>query len=287
MQVYLIAAEDDAAVAAECEEFLRRHGCMVRVELGASFYSPARPGELTLALWSLKTRMSARQIMFTNCAIDALMSGSLIVGQLDHHPLPYGLTDIEAHDLRAPGMRKLRFNLMLAEMRKIQRGRLMASVPKRDGDEEDFGGGVNIVDEAQGRPTEADRGEDAVFVSYAFANSEIVFPLIDQAKSLGANFWIDRTQLKPGTQWAGDIVRAIKSSDKFCLMCSAQSFASDHVRREIYLADKYKKPMLPVLLDDALMPEDIEYFLIDRQWLDLAGIQASDHSAALITALST
>ncbi|MCF6329065.1 MAG: toll/interleukin-1 receptor domain-containing protein, partial [Henriciella sp.] len=77
------------------------------------------------------------------------------------------------------------------------------------------------------------------------------------------------------------IVRAIKQSGRFCLMCSAEAFASDHVRREIYLADKYGKPMLPVRLDDAQMPEDIEYFLIDRQWVDLAGMDRDSQMRAL------
>lgn len=300
MRVYLIAAEGDADIADACGEYLRRQGCMVRIELGATFYSPARPGEMTVALWSMKTRMSAKQIMFTNRAIDALMTGTLVVGQLDFHPLPYGLTDVEPYDLRSPGMRQFQINKLLADLRKLQREQLSDTRPPGSDD------GASGDDELEETPLSAPRtsGSDTdalsapapaapiseasasdVFVSYAFANSEVVLPLIDSMQGSGTRIWIDREQLKPGTHWAGDIVRAIKATELFCLMCSAQSFASDHVRREIYLADKYDKPILPVKLDGAIMPEDIEYFLIDRQFLDMTNVDNSAKSAALRDAL--
>ncbi len=303
MQVYLIAAEGDADVADECAEYLRRQGCMVRTEFGATFFSPARPSEMTVALWSMKTRMSAKQIMFTNRAIDALMSGSLVVGQLDFHPLPFGLTDVEPHDLRSPGMRQFQITKILGDLRQLQRASLDARRSKagsesgsggahasEDDDEKAPGAAEMAVDEAGATAPEESSGAECssdVFVSYAFANSEIVLPMIDQMQQTGTRIWIDREKLKPGMHWAGNIVRAIKTTELFCLMCSAQSFASDHVRREIYLADKYDKPILPVMLDGALMPEDIEYFLIDRQFLDMTRLEETGRGQALREALAS
>jgi len=69
-------------------------------------------------------------------------------------------------------------------------------------------------------------------------------------------------------------------------MCSSESYASDNVRREVYLADKYDKPILPVLLDGALMPEDIEFFLIDRQWLDITGDDHTQRTKTLREAIA-
>lgn len=293
MQIYLIAAEGDADIAEECSDFLRRHGCMVRVDLGDTFYAPARPGEMTFALWSMKTRMSAKQIVFTNRAIDALMTGKLAIGQLDFHPLPYGLTDIEPYDLRSPGMRQFQMTKILADLRKIQRAQLN-SRRSSDADEADEGAETMVEDaeeisdfsETLEEEESIDPNASEVFISYAFANSEIVLPLVDDMKETGTRIWIDRKQLKPGMHWAGNIVRAIKATELFCLMCSAQSFASDHVRREIYLADKYDKPILPVLLDTATMPEDIEYFLIDRQFLDMTNIEETARGDILRGALA-
>jgi len=81
------------------------------------------------------------------------------------------------------------------------------------------------------------------------------------------------------------IVRAIRDSETFCLMCSAEAFQSDSVRREIYIADKYKRKLLPVRLDFAQMPEDFEYFLIDRQWLDLTATNPEERAIRLKAAL--
>ncbi len=117
---------------------------------------------------------------------------------------------------------------------------------------------------------------DVVFVSYARTNSDVVYPLVETVESLGRTVWIDRNDIQAGDNWAMLIVRAIRSAETFCLMCSAEAFNSDHVRRELYLADKYKRPMLPVRLDATEPPEDFEYFLIDRQWLDLSGLAPGD-----------
>ena len=285
MRIYLIAAEGDADVAEECSTYLSRHGCMVRIELGETFYAPARPGEMTVALWSMKTRMSAKQIMFTNRAIDALMSGTLVVGQLDFHPLPYGLTDIDPYDLRSPGMRQFQINKMLADLRKVQREQINGrrSTETSSGADQDT---VSDLMDAEDESADSDPNTSDVFISYAFANREIVLPLVDDMQDTGTRIWIDREQLKPGMHWAGNIVRAIKATELFCLMCSAQSFSSDHVRREIYLADKYDKPILPVMLDAAMMPEDIEYFLIDRQFLDMTRVDEAARGEALREALA-
>lgn len=292
MQVYLIAAEGDAGIATECAEFLRKHGCIVRVALGENLYMPARAGEFTVALWSLKTRMSAKQIMFTNRAIDALMEGTLAVGQLDFHPLPYGLTDIQAYDLRSAPMRHFEMNKLLAGLRAAQRAKLNPPPSPATETEEAISDTLascaeESVDDEIGASEPACSDASQVFVSYAFANSDVVLPLVEDVQESGTSIWIDKEQIKPGTHWAGNIVRAIKGSKLLCLMCSAQSFASDHVRREIYLADKYEKPILPVKLDGALMPEDIEYFLIDRQFLDMTGFAFSDRVEALRGALTS
>lgn len=138
------------------------------------------------------------------------------------------------------------------------------------------------VDEVMAVPDPA----HAVFVSYSHANAETVLPIVETVEERGVSIWIDRDEMRAGQGWAGQIVRAIKTSERFCLMCSEQAFASDHVRREVYLADKYGKDMVPIRLDGAEMPEDIEYFLIGKQWIDLNALQDDERLEALEAALS-
>lgn len=125
----------------------------------------------------------------------------------------------------------------------------------------------------------------AVFVSYARRNGDVVYPLVAEVEAAGREVWIDKDEIHAGGNWAGMIVRAIRESDTFCLMCSAEAFESDNVRREIYIADKYKRKLLPVRLDAAELPEDFEYFLIDRQWLDLTAANPEERVQRLMQAL--
>ena len=130
-------------------------------------------------------------------------------------------------------------------------------------------------------PRPAAEPDPDIFVSYAHQNAETVLPIVSKVEAAGLKVWIDREEIRAGELWAGMIVRAIKASGRFCLMCSEAAFASNHVRREVYLADKYGKDMLPIRLDTSEMPEDIEYFLIGRQWVDLTGLSDEDKFAAL------
>ncbi len=135
-------------------------------------------------------------------------------------------------------------------------------------------------------PAVSPEEDHEVFVSYSHRNAETVLPIVETVEAKGLSIWIDKEEMRAGQGWAGQIVRAIKSAERFCLMCSEQAFESDHVRREVYLADKYGKAMVPIKLDGAEMPEDIEYFLAGRQWVDLTSLSEEERAAVIHGALS-
>lgn len=124
----------------------------------------------------------------------------------------------------------------------------------------------------------------AAFVSYAHADAKSVLPVVDTIVEGGKSVWIDRQGIQAGENWAGEIVRAIKSAGGVVVMCSAKAFESDHVRREIYLADRYKKPMLPVYLDNAAPPEEFEYFFAGVQGLKLFETPEAERAQVLAKA---
>lgn len=126
---------------------------------------------------------------------------------------------------------------------------------------------------------------DPLFVSYAHADNTAVLPVVEVVQAQGRNVWIDNQGIAGGDGWAGEIVRAIKGARGVIVMCSRHAFESDHVKREVYLADRYKKPMVPVFLEPASPPEDFEYFFAGVQWLELHKTPAADHAAAIARAL--
>ena len=126
---------------------------------------------------------------------------------------------------------------------------------------------------------------DAVFVSYARANDMTVLPLVEAAKRAGRKFWLDQQGISAGDGWAGEIVRAIKAAGGVVVMCSQAAFESDHVKREIYLADRYRKKLVPVFIEQADPPEDFEYFFAGVQTLNLFDTPAEERPEALLRVL--
>ncbi len=131
------------------------------------------------------------------------------------------------------------------------------------------------------------RQGEAMFVSYARANEGSVLPVIEAAKRAGRTFWLDQQGLKAGEGWAGEIVRAIRGAKSVTVMCSQAAFESDHVKREIYLADRYKKKLLPVYLEAVDPPEDFEYFFAGVQRLNLFETPEAERPQAFISAIGS
>lgn len=126
---------------------------------------------------------------------------------------------------------------------------------------------------------------DTVFVSYARANQGDVLPVIDGAAKAGRKFWLDQQGINAGDGWAGEIVRAIRSAGGVVVMCSKAAFESDHVKREIYLADRYSKKLVPVFIEQAEPPEDFEYFFAGVQALKLFETPEAERPEALVRVL--
>ena len=131
------------------------------------------------------------------------------------------------------------------------------------------------------RRGQAAPASDAVFVSYARANDMTVLPLVEAAKRAGRKFWLDQQGISAGDGWAGEIVRAIRGAGGVVVMCSQAAFESDHVKREIYLADRYKKKLVPVFIEQAEPPEDFEYFFAGVQTLNLYETPEEERPEAL------
>jgi hypothetical protein len=126
---------------------------------------------------------------------------------------------------------------------------------------------------------------EAVFVSYARANATAVLPVIEGAKEQGRQFWLDQQNIGGGEGWAGEIVRAIRAAKGVLVMCSKAAFESDHVKREIYLADRYRKKLVPVFIEQAEPPEDFEYFFAGVQMTNLFETPEAERPEALVRAL--
>lgn len=144
---------------------------------------------------------------------------------------------------------------------------------------------VNDAPAQRSSPGESDQA-GSVFICYARADAPSVKPICDDLEKRGQEIWVDTKEIDAGENWAGEIVRAIKSVRGVAVMCSKAAFESDHVKREVYLADRYKRRIVPVFLEDAAIPEDFEYFFAGVQWIKLKDMPQRDRGKAVAKALS-
>jgi len=108
-----------------------------------------------------------------------------------------------------------------------------------------------------------------VFISYAARDRERVLGLVERLRKAGITVWIDQVGIDVSTMWSQEIVSAIKSCKVMLLSISPHSTESGNVVKELALASERKKPIIPVYLEAAEIPETMEY--------QLAGIQRVEY----------
>jgi serine/threonine-protein kinase len=108
-----------------------------------------------------------------------------------------------------------------------------------------------------------------VFISYAARDRERVLGLVERLRKAGVTVWIDQVGIDVSTMWSQEIVSAIKGCKVMLLSISPHSTESENVVKELALASERKKPIIPVYLEAAVIPETMEY--------QLAGIQRVEY----------
>jgi hypothetical protein len=110
-----------------------------------------------------------------------------------------------------------------------------------------------------------------LFVSYSHKDRVRVEPIVSAIEDMGRRVWMDRTDITGQTGWAGQIVRAIRECRAVVLMASPNSYGSDQVVRELYLAMNHKKAIVPIEIEPAEMPDELQYILAPFQHHRLSG----------------
>ncbi len=107
------------------------------------------------------------------------------------------------------------------------------------------------------------------FISYASVDRTRVEPIVQALTAAGINVWIDRQDLRAGSNWAADIVQSIRGCSALVVACSPAAFESRNVRQEIQIGGKYNRPYIPLILESTKFPDEAEYQLEGWQWVDI------------------
>lgn len=123
------------------------------------------------------------------------------------------------------------------------------------------------------------------FMSYASVDRERVEPIVQALVDAGLNVWMDRHDLQAGTNWAAEIVQSIRGCSALLIACSPAAFESRNVRQEVQIAGKYNRPYIPLILEPAEFPAEVEYQLEGWQWVEVGDLPAGAWLPGLIEAL--
>jgi hypothetical protein len=123
------------------------------------------------------------------------------------------------------------------------------------------------------------------FISYARKDERIAQPVFRELYGSGIDIWVDTDDIPAGAAWPDDIDQAIEGAAKFILMLSPFAVRSRQVWRELALALKLGKPVVPVKLRPVKLPPRIVKALGNLQILSLTQYR-QERSGLLIDALN-
>ena len=109
--------------------------------------------------------------------------------------------------------------------------------------------------------------EKTVFLSHHSSKRELVAHVARYLEKNDIHAWYAPRDIRSGEEWDEAIHEAIRTCTAVVLLFCAQADASRQVKRELSLADKYKKPVFWLRVEK-VEPNNLSYFLTATQWLD-------------------
>lgn len=106
-----------------------------------------------------------------------------------------------------------------------------------------------------------------VFISYSSKDSSIANAMCHILEENGILCWIAPRDVQLGKPYAGEIVSGIRSCEVVIIIFSRNSNLSEHVVNEIDMAFNEQKVIVPFLVDNTPMRDEVSYYLNRKHWL--------------------
>lgn len=107
-----------------------------------------------------------------------------------------------------------------------------------------------------------------IFISYSRKDYNDITQICALLNQMGLSYWIDIDGSYSGENFKSVIVDAINKAELVLFISSENSNSSTNVAKEISLADKLNKTILPIRLDNTAYASMIEYDLIGIDYID-------------------
>lgn len=100
----------------------------------------------------------------------------------------------------------------------------------------------------------------SIFVSYSHEDSSLVGPVVALLRASEALVFQDADSIHPGKRWREEIGTAISAATTVVVFWCHHARASAEVGNEITAAVTQKKDILPLLIDETPLPQDLAEF---------------------------
>ncbi len=126
-----------------------------------------------------------------------------------------------------------------------------------------------------------------VFLSHASEDKAAGMEICTLLEVRGVSCWIAPRDIAPGADWAAAIAEAIRTCRVMVILLTPAANQSEHMEREVQLADRSHVPVVPVRLQDCNPVGALAYFLSNRHYLDLFPGPIASHQEALLELVRT
>ena len=107
-----------------------------------------------------------------------------------------------------------------------------------------------------------------VFLSHSSKNADISVAVCGYLENNGIKCWVAPRDIKPGSSYPEQIVKAIRNCHTFILLVSEHTNISEHVSNEIELAFDGTRLIIPFMFENIQLSDGQMYFLSRKQQIN-------------------
>jgi hypothetical protein len=115
-----------------------------------------------------------------------------------------------------------------------------------------------------------------IFISHASEDKRLARLVAGILRRQGWEPWIDESGITGGSSWAASIQQALKASSVVVLLITANSVAKEWVLDEIVAARNLRVPIVPAVLQDVRLPDELRFMLQRTQFTNIAALTSTN-----------
>ncbi|MBV8552944.1 MAG: toll/interleukin-1 receptor domain-containing protein [Acidobacteriaceae bacterium] len=124
-----------------------------------------------------------------------------------------------------------------------------------------------------------------VFISYCRENSAEADRICSFLEQNNLQCWVAPRNIPGGMEWPEAIAKGIQGSRIMLVLLSSHTQRSKQIGRELTLAANHDLTVITVRLEDVGVPDSLQYFVSNLQWIDVYGDHFNEGMAKLIATL--